>query len=123
MTSYSLLHFLRVYIGDFKCHTKANSISGHYWFYLFYIFGALFLIVDLKRSTQYFEHFVSPHIVRRIMKGGLRRQAMFLVATYLLFVAGALLTLYRTWAYGFHTQAQIQYGTITYLVTQLRIPG
>lgn len=112
MTTYSLLHFLRVFIGDFKCHNRPNSISGHYWFYLYYILGALFLIVDLKRSTHHFEHFLSPKIIRNIAQRRVRRQAMFLVGSYILFLFMALLTLYRTWAYGFHTQAQIHYGTI-----------
>lgn len=118
LTGYCFITFLKELIADTICNqTKANSVSGHFAFYLYHILT----LPHLWRYSFWPEdnepwtgrkEVVPDHkpVLRNVIK-----------AAYIAFVALTCFTLYRTYFFGYHSLSQclngILFGILMYLCT------
>jgi len=100
------MNALNFYGGDLACSTKPNTISGHFSFLTYYMFTLLYLIVRLKRSTKFVENFFNSKILCKICSQESRWQTKTILFFYFVMTMFSLITLYRTYMYGFHSLKQ-----------------
>lgn len=108
LAGYCFLVFLKEYLADTTCNElKANSVSGHFFFYTFhmltlpYIWRTSLWPIDSEAPSSDAEEV--PH--KPIIMFGLR-------TSYFAFILVGLWTLYRTVAYGYHSLGQCLNGIL-----------
>jgi hypothetical protein len=114
----------KVALSDANCASHPNSVSGHYAFHVYYMLALphLYMTVagsELSSAKQEFEAQKQRNKKDLEKKSDALRTYGFkisrrglLLGTYVLFAVTALMTMSRTWRFGFHTLRQILYGAL-----------
>lgn len=109
---------LKIIFGDTTCGGgKPNSISGHYSFFGFYIFTLPTLLDALPYLIKANRYFSLSSIGELFKKSSISE--ILATSLYLAFSFIALIIVYGTWAYGFHSHSQILNGILFSTISHL----
>jgi hypothetical protein len=86
-----LLEFMKIWLNDAACHVRANSISGHSYFFVYTVVLVLYFGLVVERHV--FVRSRLPLIVAGVCAGGVGLNAVF------------------TFAYGYHSLRQMLFGS------------
>lgn len=107
-----MVTFLKLVLDDKTCNKHANSVSGHYNFFIFTGLAVPVLYWIIEASTtkpKVNEKLNSKWVVHQLLKS-VTRQNMIWAVFYVLYLCFGLLVLSNTYVKGYHSMRQIIYG-------------
>jgi len=123
--TYCLIDALKDVVGDMTCgsgRSGANSISGHFSFYVFYFITLAHLGLSLisfeppeaSGSKSYLSKnsILSPNSIFEF-------KLFLLSGSFLLFCVSGVYTLLQTWTWGYHSLRQVYYGMFVGILSHI----
>jgi len=121
--TYTICFIVKHILDDQNCSSHPNSVSGHYTFHIYYLLSLPYLYMTLAEYQISTSKVINSKNKRddnslvQVFRNG--PSVHTLAMTYVLFVVSAVLTLTRTWTFGFHSLRQILYGTLLALISHI----
>eukprot|EP01117_Protostelium_nocturnum_P016241 TRINITY_DN6384_c0_g1_i1.p1 TRINITY_DN6384_c0_g1~~TRINITY_DN6384_c0_g1_i1.p1 ORF type:complete len:308 (-),score=41.18 TRINITY_DN6384_c0_g1_i1:4-927(-) len=123
VSSYAIVWYICTYcfcysfaflLQDWRCNRRANSVSGHFCYHIFYLLTVSYLTVRLASDPQNFSRYLwSDREGKLVIFSKRTRISTKITILFLVFIFGSsIFTISQTYLFGYHTARQIIYGSL-----------